>query len=231
MKRKLKSILYLVCSFSILFTNITNIYANNDNKIIQTENNIKTEVLVDNNDEVKVKSIEDDKIIISRVDKKSSIMTIEKYTLDNQKLLSKETLNLNKISSEASENNLSKANYQNTISNREYRYYYDYDSKLGRCKKWDIKSDYMTKNGIVETTDNINNLINFKNTVENINAKEISLAINSSIGVVSTILISLATGGLSAGIVAIAAICVTSKIVIKLNRAINDADFYFYRIN
>lgn len=232
MKKKLKSIISLMCSFSLFTTSINTIYANDINgKIIQVDDDVKIEFLVNNDNEVKVKSIEDNKVIISTVDKKSNIMIIEKYDVSYQKLLSKDTLDLNKIFYEASQDNLFRANYQNTISNREYRYYYGYDSEIGSCIKWDIRSDYRTKNGIVETKDNINDLKSFRDAVETVNDKEKAIAFSVGIGTVSTILAAIASGGLSAGIAAAAAAGVTSGFVIELNRAINDADYYFYRIN
>lgn len=231
MKRKLKFFACLLCSFSLFSTSINTIYANNVNdEIIEINDDINVEFLVNDNDEVKVKSVEDDKIIISTVDKKSNIMTIEKYDINYKNLLSTYILDLNEISSQESQDNLSRATYQNTFSNREYEYYNSYDSEFGRCIKWDIRSDYKRKNGIIETNSNSNNLKNFRDAVETINDKEKAIIFTASIGTLTTILTAFASGGIGAGIAAASTAGVAANFVIDLNRAINDADYYFYRI-
>lgn len=157
-------------------------------------------------------------------------MTIEKYDINSNKLLSIDTLNLSEISKNSSKDNLSRANYQNTFSNREYRYYNSYDSKLGSCIKWDIRSDYKKKNGIIETSSNRDDLKNFRDAVETVNSKENSIIWTAGIGTVTTILTAIATGGVGAGIAAASSVGVAANFVIDLNRAINDADYYFDRI-
>ena len=228
MKKNLKYFICLLSSFTLLSTNINTIYANNE--IVKNIGDVKIEFLVDNDNEVKVKSTENNKIIISKVNKQSNIMTIEKYDINSNKLLSIDTLNLSEISKNSSQDNLSRANYQNTFSNREYRYYNGYDSKLGSCIKWDIRSDYKKKNGIIETSSNRDDLKNFRDAVETVNSKENSIIWTAGVGTVTTILTAIATGGVGAGIAAASSVGVAANFVIDLNRAINDADYYFDRI-
>lgn len=53
---------------------------------------------------------------------------------------------------------------------------------------------------------------------------------NIDIIIVTTILTAIATGGVGAGIAAASSVGVAANFVIDLNRAINDADYYFDRI-
>ncbi len=211
--------------------------------------NDKVSILKDNTSEIVVKEVKEDGVTVATKDKSTNILTIQKYDVTGDELLSTESLDLNELEASALEaqkaqseplpEQLQKSSmglqsatakkttmsYQNTFMNREYSISFFKDGK----NNWRIRSDDRRKS-VTEKKSNRSNLTHFRSAVERVNNGELAVISAAGLTTALTILTAFLSGGLAAGIAVSGAGGTVTTALYTVNSAISDADYYFNRV-
>ena len=230
-----KKSLFTVVLSSFLLLSSTSAFASNLSPTVvnskpvveqHLENHLSNSVsiLTNNENEVIVKEVTVDGITISKNDKTTNILTIEKYDISGENLLSTDTLNLNEIQPINEIQPFVDHSYQNTFMNREYDIYF-HSNKTN----WDIRSTDRTKY-VTESPTNKDNLKEFRAAVERLNNGEFAVISAVGLGTATVVFTAFLTGGLGTAIAAAGAGGAVSAALLICNSAISDADYYFNKV-
>lgn len=233
MKKKSLSILtlssFLLLSSTTAFastpTTMTNVKPIVEQNFGNLQNSIS--ILKDNENELVVKEITTDGIVISTNNKTTNILTIEKYDISGENLVSTDILNLSEIQplDQQIEAFSIDYSYQNTFLNREYKIYFHGNGK----NNWDIRSKDRTKY-LAESSSNRGDLEKFRDAVERLNNAEFAVISAVGFSAATTILTAFLTGGLGAGLAAAGTGTTVAGTLYLVNSAVSDADYYFNRL-
>lgn len=217
MGKKNKKLISLFVAFTLMLgTSVSTFASSNETPI----------VLVSDEQKVIVREVTEEGITIATNDKTTKVLTVENYDSAGENLLSSMTIDLNEIETETGEflalwdGDL----YQHTFSDREY------DVWFGSPNEWKVRSGDSTKYKVMETTSNISNLESFRGYVEDVNEAEYLIigAVGGTVAV--TAITAFLTGGTAAGIAAAGGGTAIAAAFTNLNKACNNADYYFRRI-
>ncbi|WP_026827026.1 geobacillin-26 family protein [Exiguobacterium artemiae] len=213
------------------------------------DTNDDVSILKDNTSQIVVKEVKEDGITIAKKDKTTNTLTIEKYDVTGDELISTESFDLNELEASALEAQkaqseplpiqLQKSNmglqsaaaskttmsYQNTFMNREYSISFFKDGK----NNWRIRSDDRRKS-VTENKSNRSNLSNFRSAVERVNSGELAVISAAGFTTAVTILTVFLSGGLAAGIAVAGAGGTVATALYTVNSAVSDADYYYNRV-
>lgn len=217
MGKKNKKLLSLLVAFTLMLgTSLSTFASSNETPI----------VLVSDEQKVIVREVTEEGITIATNDKTTKVLTVENYDSTGENLLSSMTIDLNEIETEAREV-LAFWNgdlYQHTFSDREYDVWFDSPNE------WTVRSGDNAKYNVTETTRNAANLESFRGYVEDVNEAEYLIigAVGGTLAV--TAITAFLTGGTAAGIAAAGGGTAIVAAFAYLNKACNNADYYFRRI-
>lgn len=222
------------------------------NSSIQDTNqdiNDDVSILKDSSSQIVVKEVKEDGITIATKDKNTNTLTIEKYDVTGDELISTESFDLNELKASALEAQKSQSeplpiqlqkstmglqsaaasktttSYQNTFMNREYSISFFKDGS----NNWRIRSDDRRKS-VTEKKSNRSNLSNFRSAVERVNSGELAVISAAGFTTAVTILTVFLSGGLAAGIAVAGAGGTVATALYTVNSAVSDADYYFNRV-
>ncbi|WP_214845031.1 geobacillin-26 family protein [Exiguobacterium sp. s150] len=204
--------------------------------IANEDQNSKSDIVILKDDKIQkiVKEITSDVITIATNNKVENVLTIEKYDVSNDSLISTEVINLNeiqslnqqtnKLSPEMKASSVNKS-YQYTFTDREYEIYF-FDS--GRVN-WQIRSDDRRKS-VSENSGNRTNLKNFRAAVERVNSSELAVISAAGVTTAASLITVFMTGGLAAGLALTTGGGAVATAMVTMNSAVTDADYYFNRV-
>lgn len=181
-----------------------------------------------------VKEVNHNNVTIATNDKTSNVLTVAKYDFSGTNLISKQIIDLNTISKENKSSNILKSrshwgngdSYQHTFSDREFDIWY---GKRGEPNEWKIAIPKSSRT-VKETKYNERNLESFRSAVEDVNESEY-IVIGAVGGTVAATAISaFVSAGTAAGIAAAGGTSVIVAAFASLNKACNNADYYYKRV-
>lgn len=217
--KNIKKIFSMILSLIMLFTLAIPVEASDNLDIKEIRND---------NDVVVIQETKEDEIIIATNDKRTNILTVEKYQKNSNTLISRNITDLN-VLREKSEKKVilnermaraSGHTYQHTFSNREY------DRWSGNPNKWKCRIPSGIKN-VNENSSNRSDLRTFADHVEEVNEAE--FVIIGAVGgtAAATAIAAFLTGGTAAGVAAAGGGSAIVAAFANLNSACNKADLAY----
>lgn len=188
----------------------------------------RIQILEDTNEIVIVKEVTEDMVILSTNNKEQNTLTIEKYDLTSNDLISQEIILTDEPTTFQEEIMMSSIpavesyEYQRTFTNREYGIFTFDDGSV----KWELKSEDSIK-PVWQSSLNIYNLNKFRNYVEDVNDAEWAVIAACGVSTATIAFSAFLTGGLGAAIAAAGTSVIIVDAFESLDTAIYYADYYF----